>query len=61
MSTLFYRGALFHMKTRVTLKYFVTDCSSWNSIHGSWNSWNSIRKLLIKNLLLKNFNFLKKD
>ena len=24
----FSRGALFHMKTRVNLKYFVRDCSS---------------------------------
>ena len=23
----FSRGALFHMKTRVSIKYFVTDCS----------------------------------
>ena len=25
----FFRSALFHMKTRVCLKYFVNDCAPW--------------------------------
>ena len=55
-------SALFHMKTKVYLKYFVNDCRNcefyWHKMHRShwvWNHWSSRREVFCKNGVLGNF------